>query len=50
MPHWAVCICGHVYNDHAVTPESDACRYQTCLCEWFVCDPEVTECECEPSL
>ena len=47
MPHWFVCICGHAYDDHDAAPDTDACRYEPCACDWFVCDHDTNDCECE---
>jgi len=49
MPHWFECICGHTYDAHDARPAEDTCRYEPCACDWFVCDHDVNDCECEPT-
>jgi hypothetical protein len=49
MPHWFECICGHRYDDHDAHPDNDACRYETCACDCFICDHDVNDRECEPT-
>lgn len=46
MPLWYECICGHPYEEHDARPDTDACRYELCACDWFVCDHDRNDCEC----